>query len=286
MGKKQSLLRKLLAVMIAVFSLTLLTPEVATQLGTMQTVQAAVKLSSKKMTMTKGQKKTLKLKGTRKKVKWTSSKKSVATVSSKGVVVAKKKGTAVITAKVGNKKYTCKVTVKDKKKPTATPLKYKKVVDYITNHGKINNDYNYFISIEKKSSDTTYTAAIEYDEDINALNLILTSNMEFELGSGKTALGVTIRNNATSADVEYVWIYSYQYGTDAVEMKTVINPRTYSGLSDINFRLVSNTGNLDYKDVNESANLTLQIGFNMWQNLLEKKIGVELKDIGFTAFIG
>ena len=115
MGKKQSLLRKLLAVMIAVFSLTLLTPEVAAQLGTMQTVQAAVKISSKSTIMVKGQKKTLKLKGTKKKAKWSSNKKSVATVSSKGVVVAKKKGTAVITAKVGNKKYTCKVTVETPK---------------------------------------------------------------------------------------------------------------------------------------------------------------------------
>lgn len=115
MEKKQGFLKKLLTVMIAVFSLTLLSPEVATQLGTMQTVQAAVKLSSKSLTIVKGQKKTLKLKGTKKKAKWSSSKKSVATVSSKGVVLGKKKGTTVITAKVGSKKYTCKVTVETPK---------------------------------------------------------------------------------------------------------------------------------------------------------------------------
>lgn len=292
MEKKQGFLKKFLVVMIAVFSLTLLSPEVATQLGTMQTVQAAVKISSKKLTLTKGQKKTLKLKGTKKKVKWSSSKKSVASVSSKGVVTAKKKGTATITAKVGNKKYTCKVTVKDNKKPTVTPKptttssKYQKVVDYITNHGELNSDYNYFISVKKKSSDTTYIAAIEYDEDIKALNFILISNMEFELGSGNTALGVTIKNNATSADVDYVWIYSHQYGTNAVEMEAILNPKTYSGLSDINFKVISNTGNLSYKNINGLANTTLQVGFNMWQSLLEKKIGVELQNIGFTAYIG
>lgn len=113
--KKQGFLKKFLVVMIAVFSLTLLSPEVATQLGTMQTVQAAVKISSKSLIMVKGQKKTLKLKGTKKKAKWSSSKKSVATVSSKGVVVGKKKGITVITAKVGSKKYTCKVTVETPK---------------------------------------------------------------------------------------------------------------------------------------------------------------------------
>ena len=115
MEKKQGFLKKFLVVMIAVFSLTLLSPEVATQLGTMQTVQAAVKISSKSLIMVKGQKKTLKLKGTKKKAKWSSSKKSVATVSSKGVVVGKKKGITVITAKVGSKKYTCKVTVETPK---------------------------------------------------------------------------------------------------------------------------------------------------------------------------
>ncbi|MEI3474735.1 MAG: hypothetical protein V8Q93_15815 [Blautia faecis] len=60
MEKKQGFLKKFLVVMIAVFSLTLLSPEVATQLGTMQTVQAAVKISSKSLIMVKGQKKTLK----------------------------------------------------------------------------------------------------------------------------------------------------------------------------------------------------------------------------------
>ena len=77
MEKKQGFLKKFLAVMIAVFSLTLLSPEVATQLGTMQTVQAAVKINSKKITLTKGQKKTLKLKGTKKKAKWKRKKRDV-----------------------------------------------------------------------------------------------------------------------------------------------------------------------------------------------------------------
>lgn len=91
MEKKRGFLKKFLAVMIAVFSLTLLSPEMATQLGTMQTVQAAVKISSKSMVLVKGQKKTLKLKGTSKKAKWSTNKKAVATVSSKGVVVGRKR---------------------------------------------------------------------------------------------------------------------------------------------------------------------------------------------------
>ncbi|MDO4943224.1 MAG: Ig-like domain-containing protein [Lachnospiraceae bacterium] len=72
---------------------------------------ASVKLSSKSVTLIKGQKKTLKVKGTKKKVTWSSNKKSVATVSSKGKITAKQKGTATITAKVAGKKLKCKVRV-------------------------------------------------------------------------------------------------------------------------------------------------------------------------------
>ena len=73
--------------------------------------KSKIKISNKKVILTKGDKKTLKIKGTKKKPKWSSSKKSVATVSKKGKVTAKKKGTATITAKLGKKKYKCKVTV-------------------------------------------------------------------------------------------------------------------------------------------------------------------------------
>lgn len=75
---------------------------------------AAVKISSKSVTLTAGQKKQLKVTGTKKKVKWSSDKKKVATVNQKGVVTAKSAGTAKITAKVGSKKYTCTVKVAKK----------------------------------------------------------------------------------------------------------------------------------------------------------------------------
>ena len=127
MEKKTRIWKKLAVVLMAVFSLSLLSPEVAADLGTMQTVQAAVKLNAKTVKLVKGQKKTLKVTGTKKKAKWSSSKKSVAAVSSAGVVTAKKKGSAVITAKVGNKKYTCKVTVEAPKlNQSSVTLKAKK----------------------------------------------------------------------------------------------------------------------------------------------------------------
>lgn len=83
--------------------------------GTEQVYAAKIKISSKKVTLIKGQSKTLKVKGTKKRARWSSSKKSVASVSKKGKVTAKKKGTATITAKIGRKKYKCKVKVETPK---------------------------------------------------------------------------------------------------------------------------------------------------------------------------
>lgn len=77
--------------------------------------QAATKLSSKTITMVKGQSKTIKITGSTKRPSWSSSNKKIAKVSRKGKysakITAKKKGTTYIYAKVNKKKYKCKVKV-------------------------------------------------------------------------------------------------------------------------------------------------------------------------------
>lgn len=114
MKRKSKVWNKFLVILLAVFSLSVLSPEMSAYLGNVQTVQAA-KLSSKTLTLIKGQKKVLKLSGATQKVKWKSSKKAVATVSSRGKITAKKAGTAKITAQAGTKKYTCTVRVEEPK---------------------------------------------------------------------------------------------------------------------------------------------------------------------------
>ncbi len=99
MKKKKKLL--LIVMLIAVMALPI-------------TVNAAIKLNKKKVTLTVGKTVQLKVKGTKAKVKWSSSNKKIATVSSKGKVKAKKVGKATITAKIGKKKYRCKITVNPK----------------------------------------------------------------------------------------------------------------------------------------------------------------------------
>ncbi len=77
--------------------------------------QAATKLSSKTITMVKGQSKTIKITGSTKRPSWSSSNKKIAKISRKGKysakITAKKKGTTYIYAKVNKKKYKCKVKV-------------------------------------------------------------------------------------------------------------------------------------------------------------------------------
>lgn len=79
----------------------------------------APKLSTKKVSISVGQKKTIKLKNGKKAVWSIKSGKKVVSLSKKKktsvVVKGKKAGKAVVLAKVGKKKLTCKVTVKEKK---------------------------------------------------------------------------------------------------------------------------------------------------------------------------
>lgn len=85
--------------------------------GTQVEAKAKPKLSSKKITITVGQKKKLKVKNfkKKKKIKWSSKNSKIATVNKKGKVVGKKKGKTTIIAKVDNKKLKCKVVVKKAK---------------------------------------------------------------------------------------------------------------------------------------------------------------------------
>lgn len=84
----------------------------------------AVKLNTKKATITVGKTKKIKVKNTKKKAKWSikKGKKYIKLTKKKKnsvTVKAKKKGKAVVQAKIGKKKLTCKITVVKKKKNIA-----------------------------------------------------------------------------------------------------------------------------------------------------------------------
>ncbi len=96
---------------VAAFLLATLAPLNNLGINNTAVVEAAAKINTKNVKMTKGKTYTIKVKGASGKAKFTSSNKKIATVNSKtGKITAKKKGTAVIKVKVDGKSF--KVNVK------------------------------------------------------------------------------------------------------------------------------------------------------------------------------
>ena len=106
-----------------------------------------IKASTKKVTVTEGQKVTLKIK--KKKIRFKAKNTAIAKITKKGVLTAKKAGTVKIKYKLGKKTKTLKIIVKAKKTEKATeedddPLVWKsatgKKYHKINNCGTMNPD--------------------------------------------------------------------------------------------------------------------------------------------------
>ena len=219
------LIKKLLCTMFISLTLVLICP-VSVQ-NNVSTVEAAVRINKKSVTLIKGQKLTLKISGTKKKVKWTTSKKSVATVSSKGKVTAKKKGNAVITAKIGKKKYKCKVKVEtpsiNKKTTTlqvgkSVTLKMKgstqkviwkssdKNVATVNSSGKVTAKKPGTVKITATVLKKKYTCAITVYENFNSNE----ATKNIAISSAKIDKGVIVfltNNNSYNVSVEMTCMY-------------------------------------------------------------------------------
>lgn len=103
--------------LILMLSLSLAVPSTVPVIGSTSAVSAATfkpVLSSKSISLYKGNTKQLKIIGTNQTVKWSSQNTRIATVNSKGKVTGKSSGKTVIIAKVGNQTFRCQVTVKVK----------------------------------------------------------------------------------------------------------------------------------------------------------------------------
>lgn len=108
---KSSLKRIISSVIVSVMILSA-APQVPVQ-NNVATVKAAqVKLSTKKVTLKKGQKKQISLKNAEGKVTWKSKNSKVVTVA-RGLIRAKKAGKTTVVATYNNKKYKCTVIVTD-----------------------------------------------------------------------------------------------------------------------------------------------------------------------------
>lgn len=240
-----------------------------------ETAMAAKKvaISKKAITLTAGKKTTLKLKNMKKsqknKVKWTSSKKSVATVNKSGKVTAKKKGTAKITAKYAGKKYTCKVTVKAKAVKKKTPVTkeedgFTKLTNYLKEKGnkRTDNDGSPYYTISSNyPGNTDMVGIILYDPKADYISL---SEVD-----GQYVFELRIYPNSSKG-------YAYMYSD------------TKTSLGDVTLSLI--TGNRDYVNWVQSTSFEdlgdamFRCGLLHWNMMLEEKVGIGLRDIGFTLY--
>lgn len=281
MRRKSRKCKKLAAILFAVFSLSLVLPEMAESLGTMQCVQAAVKLNSRNLKLVKGQKKTLKLTGTKKRAKWSSNNKSVAAVTSKGVVTARKKGTAVITAKIGKKKYTCKVVVSNKADTSAT--EFRRLCSYVSKNGQ--PDYSGSKIIRKRRYDTntvsTYTTEIEYDEMNKTLFFTYIDGTKSE----ECYVRIEVPKKLKTATAFFNYSYKEDGNAGDLLLKATFNMKTYKRGQDLKFETILTPGGESLQeDVNLLGNYYLHAGFRNWQSFLKKEMGMKLGDIGFMAY--
>lgn len=234
-------------------------------------------ISKKTLKLTVKDTYTLKMTGTKKSVKWSSSKSSVASVNAKGKVTAKKAGTATITAKVGGKKYTCKVTVV--KKP-AFASGYQKLNQYITKYGSLNANGNKFISASDYVEGMDITWGIEYDSKKKQYHFIMSTEYYY----GDFAISMYVN----AADLQYVrpnCLVVIGDGLGAFMSEAQIVPAKYNGKSNVAFTIKNTSGGISSAQVNQLSNASLQMAFVGWEGyLLRTKVGISMKDLGFTSF--
>ena len=276
MKRKNTLWKKFLVVLVAFFSLSLITPELNNTLGITQTVQAAVKLNYKSVTMTKGQKKTLKLSGTKKTPTWSSSAPSVASVSKKGLVTAKKRGTTTITAKVGSKKYTCKVTVEtpalnktsisltvgktyqlkvNGTKRTVTWKHANKKIATVNKSGKVTAKGTGTTTITATVGGKSYTCKVTVKAAASstqktAFNKI--KNYILNNGSTNSSGNKFIKFSRYNDGTTYQWAIVYERKSDSLDFILTSDGDGASSALDMTFKVNVNTTNSEFVFIMES----------------------------------
>ena len=275
---------------------------------------ATIKISSRSITLIKGQSKTLKVSGTKKKVTWTTNKKSVAVVSSKGKVTAKKKGTATITAKVAGKKLKCKVTVEQPRlsksyivlttggtrqlslKGTSQKVKWstkKSSIATVTSKGLVKG---------VKAGETTITATVsgkKYSCDVKVISL--EKNYEklksYILKKGKVDDNGDsyIQYRMQQEDVEEdeleltadvnAELYDNTEGT--ITGKAKFNAAKWDLMDELTDKFIVTSTNSKYKtkELQEECDYYFTMAALVWDSYLDSKVNMGLEDLGFLRFL-
>ncbi|MDE6251970.1 MAG: Ig-like domain-containing protein [Lachnospiraceae bacterium] len=216
-------------------------------------------------------------KDTTDKVKWSSSNSSVATVNGNGVVSAIRLGTAKITARTtSGKKVTCTVKVETSSKEE----NIRSLKKYINKYGSVDNDGNKYIGTGGSYSGSDFLFCIFYDLANDRLEFAGMSRGTVNYTSYISSLNMYLGDN----NAEYTVIFG---GYTGFKSNASFDFSTYDGKGNIHFDLVQSTANdITESDIQELANVELQLSFKQWDMLIREKTGMGMRDIGFGAYSG
>lgn len=224
---------------------------------------STLKLSKSTLSVFAGSSYTLKVTGAKVSPKWTSSNTKVATVSRTGKVVGKKVGTAKITAKLGGRTFTCTVKVKEKPVYEASATvknNYAKLINAVkANGGKLT-----YVS---GTSNSKFTTTITYAD--SKLHFRHVNNL------------ATVDAYLTGTKLDQIKVYCVEFNN---KYTGTLNATTWTG-SNMKF-YNTRTNKLGSDDRQSMANTFTSIMFDAVENIAKSKLGLTLKDLGFTRYIG
>ncbi len=209
-------------------------------------------------------------------VYWTSSNSTVATVNNSGLVTGKSAGSAVITAMIGKKQATCTVVV-------TRPLQnyYKQLKDYIKTNGILNDDGDRLIRGTDTYEDTVYSWAIVYESAGDKLHFIHLSETTDHNTRGSLEMYVDVVNNPY-VDPSVILLFTDL--NEGYSAKAHIRADAYNGEDDVYFSLTSATDFFKTYNIQEYSNAALRLACSGWNTLLQNRVGISLKDLGFTSY--
>ena len=236
---------------------------------------STLKLNSSKTTLYTGKTYTLRINGTKAVPTWKSGNTKVATVTKSGKVTAKSAGTAKITATLYGRKLTCTVTVK---KPSAAQSKlaqnYTKVKNYINKYGKVDEEGEHYIA---KAMDSNTTSILYYSPKENVLDF----GIVLDIPEENMVCALDVIGNCVKSDKMEVYC-TFFVDEDELSVEASMSAKSYTAKKKITFRYEE--GETAETEIQNAANATLQAAMAGTNELLNSKLKMSLKDLGFTSY--
>lgn len=157
---------------------------------------------------------------------------------------------------------------------------FQKVKDYVLEKGYTDTDGNKYVPDTVKVDDAKFEWRIKYDKREDQLVCQMTTDCK----DYNDKIYIVLDEN-----VSYVRTQYYFYvGDFMLDAGTKLNAGTYTGKRDVEFEIRVSDADVDisYEEGNELANEVLKLAFAGWEEMLNARVKVSLKQLGFPAYAG